>query len=60
MTTITVWILVIFTFSGSPSYVSTFTVIDNIASQQECEALKIRLWPKGTDKAQCNYVVKVK
>lgn len=60
MSTVAVWILVICTWSGSPSYVMTFTVIDDIVSREECEALKARLWPKGNDKAQCNYVTKVK
>ena len=62
MTTITVWILFLTLHGagGARGYVTSVTVIDNISSQRECEALKARLWPEGNDNAICNYVVKVK
>ena len=61
-TMFTVWFLYI-VFTGPPSYSNvtySATVIDNIASQQECEALKKRLYPDGNNRANCNYVVKIK
>ena len=61
MSTFLVWIMIAY-IDGS--YAGSTVVIDNIASEQNCQALaqvfEAKQWPDGTPKAMCIAVRRVK